>query len=110
MALASWFCSPAAEAGPPLISDDPNTIGQGRVEAILALASVSQNGYVAIASPTVDLTIHFRQTPGAARSDDYALAVFRTRRAHEGFLEEDGEIWSRDGELLAQSRQLALIL
>lgn len=60
--------------------------------------------------PTVDLTIHFRQTPGAARSDDYALAVFRTRRAHEGFLEEDGEIWSRDGELLAQSRQLALIL
>jgi len=60
--------------------------------------------------PTVDLTVHFRQALGSARGDDFVFAAFRTRRAHEGFLEEDGEIWSRDGELLAQSRQLALIL
>jgi hypothetical protein len=62
--------------------------------------------------PTVDLTIHFRSSlPLAdAEPDDYALADFRTNVVAEGFLEEDGQIWSRDGVLLAQSRQLAAIL
>jgi acyl-CoA thioesterase len=62
--------------------------------------------------PTVDLTIHFRSSlpvPGA-RPDDYVLASFRTNVVAEGFLEEDGEIWTRDGVLLAQSRQLAAVL
>jgi acyl-CoA thioesterase len=62
--------------------------------------------------PTVDLTIHFRSSlpvPGA-RGDDYVLASFRTNVVAEGFLEEDGEIWTRDGVLLAQSRQLAAVL
>jgi acyl-CoA thioesterase len=62
--------------------------------------------------PTVDLTIHFRSSlpvPGA-RADDYVLADFRTNVAAEGFLEEDGEIWSEEGVLLAQSRQLAAVL
>jgi acyl-CoA thioesterase len=62
--------------------------------------------------PTVDLTVHFRAPlpPAGACDDDFVLAVFRSRVAREGFLEEDGEIWSRQGELLAQSRQLALVL
>ena len=38
------------------------------------------------------------------------LPDIRTNVVPEGFLEEDGEIWSRDGVLLAQSRQLAAIL
>jgi acyl-CoA thioesterase len=62
--------------------------------------------------PTVDLTIHFRSSlplPGA-KPDDWVLADFRTKVAAEGFLEEDGEIWSHDGVLLAQSRQLAAVL
>jgi acyl-CoA thioesterase len=58
--------------------------------------------------PTVDLTIHFRQAPVA--EDGWLLVRFRTRLAAEGFLEEDGEIWDRDGRLLAQSRQLGVIL
>ena len=62
--------------------------------------------------PTVDLTIHFRSSLplAGAKPDDYVLADFRTNVVAEGFLEEDGQIWSRDGVLLAQSRQLAAIL
>lgn len=61
--------------------------------------------------PTVDLTIHFRRALplAVARPDDWCLAAFRSRLAADGFLEEDGEIWSRNGLLLAQSRQLAVI-
>ena len=61
--------------------------------------------------PTVDLTIHFRRNlPLAnAKPDDFYLAVVRSRFAEQGFVEEDGEVWSRDGLLLAQSRQLAVI-
>lgn len=57
--------------------------------------------------PTVDLTIHFRaQLPLPA---DWVLARFASRLARDGFVEEDGELWSRDGVLIAQSRQLALL-
>jgi acyl-CoA thioesterase len=62
-------------------------------------------------APTIDLTIHFRArlpVEGAA-ADDLTLGRFITRRLHEGFMEEDGELWSEDGVLLAQSRQLALV-
>jgi hypothetical protein len=38
------------------------------------------------------------------------LARFASRTSHGGFFEEDGEIWAPDGTLLAQSRQLALLL
>ena len=59
--------------------------------------------------PTLDLTVHFRApVPAHARPDDFYLCVFRSLTAREGFLEEDGEIWTRDGILLAQSRQLAM--
>lgn len=67
---------------------------------------------VGIIVPTVDLTIHFRTGLPApdARPDDFVLAKFTTGAAADGFLEEDGEIWSRGGVLLAQSRQLAAVL
>ena len=62
--------------------------------------------------PTIDYTIHFRRAlpdPGMPPGE-WALAVFRTGLSHDGFNEEDGELWSRDGRLLAQSRQLALLV
>jgi acyl-CoA thioesterase len=61
--------------------------------------------------PTVDLTVHFRSAlpPAGARIDDFTLAIFRSRVAREGFIEEDGELWSPAGVLLAQSRQLAVV-
>lgn len=63
------------------------------------------------AVPTVDLTIHFRESLPlpTAREDDYCLAVFRAGVASDGFVEEDGEIWSREGVLLAQSRSLGIM-
>jgi acyl-CoA thioesterase len=63
-------------------------------------------------APTVDLTIHFRTRlphPGMA-ADDPVLARFSSSTAHGGFFEEDGRIWAPDGTLLAQSRQLALLI
>jgi len=63
-----------------------------------------------IPAPTIDLTIHFRAHLPlvSAQPDDWYLLVVSTRLATEGFFEEDAEVWSRDGRLLAQSRQLAL--
>jgi acyl-CoA thioesterase len=62
--------------------------------------------------PTVDLTIHFRVSLPMAglEPDDFVLGHFRTRSVAEGFLEEDGELWTADGVLVAQSRQLAIVL
>lgn len=57
--------------------------------------------------PTVDLTIHFRRE--LPLPDDWVLVRFASRLSAQGFVEEDGEIWSRDGKLIAQSRQLALL-
>jgi acyl-CoA thioesterase len=59
-----------------------------------------------LAVPTLDLTVHLRAP--LPRPADWVLGSFWTRRVRDGFLEEDGELFSRDGELLAQSRQLAL--
>jgi acyl-CoA thioesterase len=65
-----------------------------------------------VPAPTIDYTVHFRAPlpdPSASPEDPY-LAVFRSGLARHGFFEEDGELWSADGELLAHSRQLALLL
>jgi acyl-CoA thioesterase len=64
-----------------------------------------------VAAPTIDLTVHFR-APRAAVAlapGEPVLGVFRSTTAADGFFEEDGELWTRDGVLLAQSRQLALL-
>ena len=63
-----------------------------------------------VVAPTVDFTVHFRRAlplPGA-EPDDFYLGRFRSTLGRDGFFEEDGELWSKDGELVAQSRQLAL--
>lgn len=65
-----------------------------------------------VIAPTLDLTIHFR-TPvplDTAGPEDYYLGRFSSRLVRDGFFEEDGELWSKDGILIAQSRQLALAL
>ncbi len=63
-------------------------------------------------APTLDLTIHFREPlpPPGCGPDEWYLSAFRSGLARDGFFDEDGELWSADGRLLAQSRQLALLL
>jgi acyl-CoA thioesterase len=70
-------------------------------------AAFSRLGRPAIV-PTLDLTIHFR-APLPAAGDGWGLAVFASRTSAGGTWEEDGELWSADGVLLTQSRQLAMI-
>jgi acyl-CoA thioesterase len=77
-------------------------------------------------TPTVDLTVHFR-TPlppahahdGGARDGDVSsglpldqlcFARFRSGLIQDGFFEEDGLIWAADGTVLAQSRQLGIVM
>jgi hypothetical protein len=64
-----------------------------------------------VAAPTLDLTVHIRAPlpPAGMGPEDFVLGVFRTRWATGGLWNEDGELWSPDGVLLAQSRQLALV-
>lgn len=59
-------------------------------------------------APTVDLTVHFRAP--LPIDDVLLLGRFRTRYVRDGFFEEDGELWAPDGTLVAQSRQLGLLL
>jgi acyl-CoA thioesterase len=64
-------------------------------------------------SPTVDLTIHFRASLPRVTDrdpDELCFARFSTGLLHEGFFEEDGVIWALDGTVLAQSRQLAIMM
>lgn len=63
-------------------------------------------------APTIDYTVHFRSPlpPPDAEPEDAYLIRFRSNTARHGFFEEDGELWSAGGLLLAQSRQLALLL
>lgn len=62
--------------------------------------------------PTVDLTIHILAPDrvAALAPADFVLAVFRTETVRAGYLEEDGELWSPTGELLARCRQVGVVL
>jgi acyl-coenzyme A thioesterase PaaI-like protein len=77
-------------------------------------------------TPTVDLTVHFRAAlpqAGAGRTaelegdssrepplDRLCFARFRSGLVQDGFFEEDGVIWAADGTVLAQSRQLGIVM
>lgn len=60
--------------------------------------------------PTIDLTVHFQAAvpPEGAGPDDFSFALFSSRVGARGYWGSDGVIWSRDGLVLAQARQLAV--
>lgn len=108
--------TPPFQAGPAALSGGwIRQSDEGPVDAA-ALAAYADAWSPAIFSlgafvpvPTVDLTVHVRRDP-AAFDTSWCLVRFRTNVATGGYVEEDGEIWSRDGVLLAQSRQLAVMM
>jgi acyl-CoA thioesterase len=59
-------------------------------------------------APTIELTVLFRSP--LPLSESLLLGRFTTRLVRDGFFEEDGELWAPDGTLVAQSRQLALLM
>ena len=56
--------------------------------------------------PTLELTVHVRRRPSAG----WVLGQLHTRDLEDGRMIEDGYLWDSNGELLAQSRQIALLL
>lgn len=57
---------------------------------------------------TVSLTVYFHAdaTLLAAQADDAVLATARAQRFGKGYFDQSGEIWGRDGALLATTHQL----
>ena len=58
-------------------------------------------------APTIALTVYLRQVERPVPAPVFAR--FATEVIAEAHLEESGELWSTEGELLAESRQLALL-
>lgn len=67
-----------------------------------AVFALGPTGWV----PTIELTVHVRARPAPG----WLRARFETRFLVDGYLEEDGEIWDSEDKLVAQSRQLAMLL
>lgn len=65
-------------------------------------AVLSSQGMVAWV-PTIELSVNIRKIP----TTDWLKCSFRTRFITCGLLEEDGEIWDQNDELIAISRQIA---
>lgn len=59
-------------------------------------------------APTVDLTIHIR-APLPIEAP-MLLGRFSNEHVRDGFFDEDGVLWAPDGTVVAQSRQLGLLL
>ena len=55
--------------------------------------------------PTVEFTVHMRGVPAPGP----IACRFRSHVVQGGFWEEDGEMWDSQGQLVAMSRQLALV-
>ena len=102
----------AAETGGWLRTTEPRALDAPLVAAMTDAwvpAAYAATGRF-FAAPTLDLVIHLRRPlpPPGMTPDDHVLVRFSTRLSVAGVWEEDGELWTPGGQLIAQSRQLAL--
>lgn len=88
-----------------LLDDEPmDTLAL--LMAVDAFPPTAFNAALPVAwTPTVELTAHMRARPVPG----WLRCEFTTRFVTGGFLEEDGTVWDDSGQLVAQSRQLALM-
>lgn len=56
--------------------------------------------------PTLELTVHVRRRPASG----WVMGQFKTQDLADGRMIEDGSLWDTNGKLVAQSRQIALVL
>jgi acyl-CoA thioesterase len=59
-------------------------------------------------APTIEMSVYFRAP--LPLPDSLLLGRFDSRLVRDGFFDENGELWAPDGTLVAQSRQLGLLL
>ncbi|MGI9602877.1 MAG: thioesterase family protein [Acidimicrobiales bacterium] len=59
---------------------------------------------------SIDITLHFRAPmPGGIEPGTPLFVRLRTAQSGRGVVDEDGEVWSPDGRLLLQSRQMRYV-
>jgi acyl-CoA thioesterase len=95
-------------AGEPLVLDAPLCVGL--LDAYPPSVLTRLEGFRPAAS--MDFTVHFFHAlprPSAAPGEQF-LRTGVSRQAGEGFAEDLQELWSADGVLLAQCRQLVAVL
>ncbi len=92
----------------PFVVDAP--VATMLVDALPVAVSATFGERRAVAS--VDFTVHFfEKLPlASARPDEHHLVSITSRWADDGYAEELRDLWSPDGRLVAQCRQLIALL
>jgi acyl-CoA thioesterase len=62
-----------------------------------------------VAIPSVEIALHFGD-PSATNDTTWVLGIFNTTHASDGYCVEDGQLFSRSGRPILQSRQFRRIL
>lgn len=108
-------------AGPRALSGGYIRFAEPRPIDVLALAALWDAWPPAVfarameqrfrgAVPTVEVSCFFRAPARVVPAGEHVLIKVESKTASDGFVEEDAELWSADGALLAQSRQIALLM
>ena len=72
------------------------------------MATMSHSPRVPPPTTSLHMLIHESDIAAHLRDDEHLIAELTTRRVNDGFFDEDSTLWSPDGALLAQGRQLAI--
>ncbi|MEO5839564.1 MAG: thioesterase family protein [Acidimicrobiales bacterium] len=72
------------------------------------MATMSHSPSVPPPTTSLHMLIHEPDIAAHVGDDEHLIAELTTRRVNDGFFDEDSTLWSPDGALLAQGRQLAI--